>query len=36
MKEYEAPCVQVAALTTKETVAFGDNLLPLSSMVQPK
>ena len=36
MKAYEAPNVQVSALTATEAVAFGDNLTPLSSMVQPK
>ena len=36
MKVYEAPSVQVSTLTATEAVAFGDNLQPLSSMVQPK
>lgn len=36
MKIYETPMVQTVAVTAATPIAFGDNLLPLSSMVQPK
>ena len=36
MKNYETPEVQVAAVSTQIPVAYDDNLLPLSSLIQPK